>query len=73
MCIRDSFISRLNKIGICGINLFSMDLFRMSLESLTFVSDSKIYRSVQDIEEFNLVLDNVQALITTIKPIGTPL
>lgn len=69
----NDFISRLNKIGICGINLFSMDLFRMSLESLTFVSDSKIYRSVQDIEEFNLVLDNVQALITTIKPIGTPL
>lgn len=69
----NDFISRLNKIGVCGINLFSMDLFRMSLESLTFVSDSKIYRSVQDIEEFNLVLDNVQALITTIKPIGTPL
>lgn len=69
----NDFISRLNKIGICGINLFSMDLFRFSLESLTFISDSKIYRTVEEIEEFNLVLENVGALISTIKPIGTPL
>ena len=67
----EKFIKSLNQIGICGINLFSMNLFKDSIGNMTFISNYYIVKTDEEILEFKNVLDNIKDLVSTIKPIGT--
>ena len=67
----EKFIKSLNQIGICGINLFSMNLFKDSIGNMIFISNYYIVKTDEEILEFKNVLDNIKDLVSTIKPIGT--
>lgn len=67
----EKFIKSLNQIGICGINLFSMNLFKDSIGNMTFISNYFIVKTDEEILEFKNVLSNIKDLVSTIKPIGT--
>ena len=69
----EKFIKLLNQIGIYGINLFTKSLFKDSIGNMTFISNSFIVKTDEEINEFKNVISNIQDLVSTIKPIGTVL
>lgn len=66
----ENLIQRLNKVGICGINLFSVQLLSISIENMTFVSNRFVIKNDDEISAFKNVLADIEALVSTIKPIG---
>ena len=66
----EKFIDSLNKLGICGINLFSISLYKASIGNMTFISNNFIKKSDEEIQAFWSVFHNIEDLVSTIKPIG---
>lgn len=66
----EKFINKLNIIGICGVNLYPLNLFELAIKNKTFISNNVIVRTEEDISEFKVVIANIEALLSTIKPVG---
>lgn len=58
------------KIGICGLNTYSLELFREAIFGITLVNRGKIEKSPETIAEIEAVIRDVQALLDSIQPVG---
>lgn len=61
------------EVGICGINLYSIELLKDSIRTTSFVSVTKFEKSKENIEAFYKIISDIEALLDTIKPIGEAL
>lgn len=69
----DSFlqtIDKFNKLGICGLNLFSLHLFKESVKCISLLPSDKIIKSKDEIQQFDAVMQDIDSLIATLIPIG---
>lgn len=66
----EGLIRTLNKVGICGLNVYNLSLFRESVKSISLVTSLKIEKQQEIVDEFDEVLGTVNALLDTIMPIG---
>lgn len=66
----DLFAQKLVKVGICGVNLFSLELFKESVRTISFISMTKFKKTRENIEQFNRIISDIEALLDTIRPIG---
>lgn len=69
----DSFnnmVSKLNKLHVGGINLFTSYLFKQSLQEIIFTSGGQIRKSQEYLTELQQVCNDIDALLSTFKPIG---
>lgn len=57
-------------IGIYGLNLSSLFLFKDFIKSVMLITTDKIQKTEEQMEELNTVIDNVQALLDSIVEIG---
>lgn len=67
----DSLIEKLNCIGVCGVNLFSLKLLEKEIGNLIFVPSEFIVKTKEEIETFEMVVSDIDAMLSTIKPIGS--
>lgn len=61
---------KLSRFDIGGLNLQTLALFKESLSIVTYCSTSRIQRSEDFIEQVTNTIDDVQALLDTMIPIG---
>ena len=66
----DAFNARMQAIGLFGLNRYSFNLFREFIKSVVLVTTDKISKTEEQISELELVLNNVQAFLDSIQPIG---
>ena len=72
-CSREEFsvLSReLCKFGICGLNLFPFRLFRESISTISLVKGTKVMKDAEQMERIYSVLDTIESLLSSLKPIG---
>ena len=62
--------SKMQAIGIYGLNLFSMNLFKEFIRSVMLITTDKIQKSEEEMEELNRVVSDVQALFDSMISIG---
>lgn len=56
--------------GIFGINYFGIELFEDSISCISLTNKSKIKKDDEDLDVIEGILDDVQALIDTLIPVG---
>lgn len=61
---------KMRSIGIYGLNLNSLVLFKDFIKSVMLVTTDKIQKTDEQMEELQSVIDNVQALLDSIIEIG---
>lgn len=61
------------RLGICGINTKSKQLFEQSVQNICLMEDNKIVKSKEYVEDVNAAISDIQSLLDTILPIGAPL
>lgn len=57
-------------IGICGLNNHSLTLFAKSIAGIPLAGHGKVLKTQGELDELNLVLDDVKALLDTLRPVG---
>lgn len=65
-----SSITKLNKLGIGGINLFTKELFKEAVNSIIFIDSTHVEKSEEYLKELLQVCSDVEAFLSTFKPIG---
>lgn len=63
-------IDKFNQIGLGGINLLTSELYKHSMKEIIFTGSGKINKSPEYLEELTDICNNIQAFISTFKPIG---
>lgn len=63
-------ITKLNKLGIGGINLFTKELFKESMYSIIFTDNTHVKKSEEYLKDLLQVCSDVEAFLNTFKPIG---
>lgn len=63
-------IAPLNALGFAGLNINTMDLFEKSIKDVMLSVSSVYEKSEEYHSELNTVLDDIRALLSTLKPIG---
>lgn len=63
-------ISVFNKLGIGGINLFTNQLFIESLTDIIFTNGTHVQKSEEYLNELERVCSDIEAFLSTFKPIG---
>lgn len=61
---------KMQAIGVYGLNLFSMNLFKEFIRSVMLITTDKIQKSEEEMEELNRVVSDVQALLDSMISIG---
>lgn len=69
----DALSRKLCDVGICGINLHSKQLLKDAIRTTSFVSVTKFEMSRKNVDAFKSIIDDIDALLNTIKPIGEAL
>lgn len=57
-------------IGIYGLNLWSLELFKDFIKSVMLITSNKVQKTEEQMTELMLVVNNVQALLDSFIPIG---
>lgn len=67
----DFTIKKLNSLGIAGLNFYSTHLFIRSLKAYSFDDKIKIKKSPKEIENYESVLQEINAFLDSQLPLGT--
>lgn len=66
----DLFNSKMQQIGVYGLNRCTFELFREFIQSVVLVTTNSISKTEEQLADLNRVLEDVQALLDSIRPIG---
>lgn len=60
-------------VGVCGLNTHALALFRESVPNIVMADKFVCHKSQDYLNQLNSNIEDVKALLSNIKPIGTPL